>query len=152
MIGYIRRRDRRVPKTRGPPAFLKPHPRHFRRQHSALRGPHPSYADFPHNPNYWWPEDRAWCIVTDTDVDWAYVAGSAACIDEVLAVPATDAYATKPENPAHSGMDVLNDPGASIPRLPQYGTPMTLIGCTHLPPIGARSDETKKWPGIPGAV
>jgi hypothetical protein len=35
-----------------------------------------SYADVPHNPNYWWPEDRAWCVVTDTDDDWACVAGT----------------------------------------------------------------------------
>lgn len=91
---------------------------HPMRDYYLLRGPHPSYAEFPDNPNYWWPEDRAWCVVTDTDVDWAYVAGSAACIDEVLAVPVTDAYATRSENPAHSGMDVLNDPGATIPRRP----------------------------------
>jgi hypothetical protein len=96
----------------------RPKVRHPMRDYYLLQGPHPSYADFPDNPNYWWPEDRAWCVVTDTDLDWAYVAGSAACIDEVLAVPGTDAYPTRPQNPAHSGMDVLNDPGATVPRLP----------------------------------
>jgi hypothetical protein len=83
-----------------------------------LRGPHHSYAGFPDDPGYWWPQDRAWCAVTDTDFDWAYAAGSAACINEVLAVPVIDACATAPENPAHSGMDVLNDPDATIPRMP----------------------------------
>jgi hypothetical protein len=85
------------------------------RDYYLLRGPHHSYADFPDDPGYWWPQDRAWCVVTDTDFGWAYVAGSAACINEVLAVPVIDAYATAPENPAHSGMDVLNDPDATIP-------------------------------------
>ena len=67
-------------------------------------------------PNYWWPEDRAWCVCTDTDFDWAYLAGPAACIDEVISVPLLDAYATTPDNPAHSGMDVINDPGGTVPR------------------------------------
>ena len=92
--------------------------RHPMRDYYLLRGPHHSYAGFPDDPGYWWPQDRAWCVVTDTDFDWAYVAGSAACINEVLAVPVIDAYATAPENPAHSGMDVLNDPDATIPRMP----------------------------------
>ena len=52
------------------------------------------------------------------DFDWAYVAGTTACIEEILAAPAIDAYPTRPENPAHSRVDVLNDPGATIPRMP----------------------------------
>lgn len=93
--------------------FLFSHPA---RNYHLLHGRHHSYAGLPDDPNYWWPEDRAWCVVTDTDFDWAYVAGTAACIDEILAAPAIDAYPTRPENPAHSGMDVLNDPGAIIPE------------------------------------
>ncbi len=81
-----------------------------------LHGPHSGYADFPDEPNYWWPEDRAWCVCTDTDFDWAYLAGPAACIDEVISVPLLDAYATTPDNPAQSGMDVINDPDETVPR------------------------------------
>ena len=92
--------------------------RHSMRNYYLLRGPHRCYADFPHNPNYWWPADRAWCVVTDTDFDWAYVAGSAACVQEILAVPVLDAYPTRPDNPARSGMDVINDPGTVVPRMP----------------------------------
>jgi hypothetical protein len=95
-----------------------PKVRHPLRNYYLLHGPHHSYAGFPDDPNYWWPEDRAWCVVTDTDFDWAYVSGTAACIEEILADPAIDAYPTRPENPAHSGMDVLNDPDATIPRMP----------------------------------
>jgi hypothetical protein len=40
---------------------------------------------------------------------WSYVAASAACIEEVVSVPVMDAIETKPENPARSGMDVIND-------------------------------------------
>lgn len=49
-----------------------------------LRGPHGAYTDFPSEPNYWWPDDRAWCVCSDTDWDYVYIAGSAACIDEIL--------------------------------------------------------------------
>ena len=57
-------------------------------------------------------------MVTDTDFDWAYVAGSAACVQEILAVPVLDAYPTRPDNPARSGMDVYYDPGSVVPRMP----------------------------------
>ncbi len=59
-----------------------------------------AYGNLPHNPNYWWPDDRAWCLCTDTDFHWAYVAGSATCIREVLSVPELDAYETNLHNPA----------------------------------------------------
>ena len=101
-------------------AFGRNAPRltHPARNYYLLHGPHQSYASFSHNPNYWWPEDQAWCVVTDTDLDWAYVAGTEACIEEILAEPAIEAYPTRAENPAHSRMDVLNDPGGIIPRRP----------------------------------
>jgi hypothetical protein len=72
----------------------------------------------PHDANYWWPDDHAWCLCTDTDFHWAYIAGSAACIREVLSVPQLDAYETNPEYPARSGMDTVNDPHGIIPRMP----------------------------------
>jgi hypothetical protein len=46
------------------------------------------------------------------------VAGSAACVREILAVPVLDAYPTRPDNPARSGMDVVNDPDVIVPRTP----------------------------------
>lgn len=95
-----------------------PKVRHPMRNYYLLYGPHHSYTDFPDDPDYWWPDDQAWCVVTDTDFDWAYVAGSAACIGEVLAASVIDAYPTGPDDAAHSGMDVLNDPHATIPRMP----------------------------------
>jgi hypothetical protein len=38
----------------------------------------------PHEPNYWWPDDRAWCVCADTDWDYHYIAGTVACIGEIL--------------------------------------------------------------------
>lgn len=93
-----------------------PKVRHPMRNYYLLSGPHSAYQDFNDDPDYWWPDDRAWCVCTDTHFDWAYIAGSAACIDEVLSVPVLDAYLTKPENPAVAGMDVINDPEGTVPR------------------------------------
>jgi hypothetical protein len=91
---------------------------HPMRSYYLLRGPFDSYSQFSQDPSYWWPDDRAWCLCTDTDFEWSYLAGSRECIDEVLAVPLMDAVETKPENPARSGMDLVNDPGGTVPRSP----------------------------------
>lgn len=42
-------------------------------------------------PNLWWPQDRSWCVATEIDDDYTYVAGSAALIGEVLADPRLEA-------------------------------------------------------------
>jgi hypothetical protein len=89
---------------------------HASRDLYLLRAPLAAYGDLPHDPNFWWPEDQAWCVCSDVDFDWAYVAGSAACIEEVLAVRIIDALRTEPWNPAHSGMDVINDPDGTVRR------------------------------------
>jgi len=91
---------------------------HAMRDFFLLKGPLDSYAHFSNDPSYWWPDDRAWCLCTDTDFAWSYLAGSRECVNEVLATPIMDAIETKPENPAHSGMDVLNDPDGTVPRSP----------------------------------
>jgi hypothetical protein len=38
----------------------------------------------PHSPNLWWPDDRAWCVATDIDLDSTYVGGSATLVRELL--------------------------------------------------------------------
>lgn len=35
--------------------------------------------------NLWWPDDHAWCVATDIDLDSTYVGASAACVEELLA-------------------------------------------------------------------
>jgi len=94
----------------------QPRVRHPMRDFYLLSGALNAYRNLLHDPNYWWPDDRAWCLCTDTDFCWAYIAGTAACIREVLSVPELDAYETNPANPARSGMDVINDPHGTVPR------------------------------------
>jgi hypothetical protein len=71
--------------------------------------------DLSCSPNFWWPDDRAWCWSTDTDFTWGYLAASAACMSEVLAAAVLDAYPTMPGSPAHQGMDVINAIAARNP-------------------------------------
>ena len=39
----------------------------------------------------WWPDDRAWCVATEIDLDWTYVGGSKECVAAVLSSAALEA-------------------------------------------------------------
>ena len=93
-----------------------PRVRHTMRNFYLLRGPLDSYGVFSNSPSYWWPDDRAWCLGTDTDFSWSYLAASRTCVDDVLNAPVLDAVETALDNPAHSGMDTINDPDGVVPR------------------------------------
>ena len=65
------------------------------RNYYLLRGSLDSYAHFSNDHGYWWPDDRTWCLCTDTDCSWSYLAARRECIDEVLAVVVIDAVETR---------------------------------------------------------
>jgi hypothetical protein len=81
---------------------------HPMRNYYLLRGPLDAFGEFPEDPDYWWPDDYAWCLSGDTDFHWAYLAGSEVCVNEVLDTPVLDAVRTEPTNPAVFGMDRIN--------------------------------------------
>jgi hypothetical protein len=49
------------------------------------------------SPNYWWPDDRAWCVVTEIDFTWSYIGGSSACIEQILGDQELEAIPTNPQ-------------------------------------------------------
>ncbi|KAB2349479.1 hypothetical protein [Actinomadura rudentiformis] len=51
-----------------------------------------SYFFFPQSPNLFWPDDRAWCVATDIDLDSTYVGGSAELIRELVAGERLEAF------------------------------------------------------------
>jgi hypothetical protein len=63
-------------------------------------------------PNIWWPEDRAWCVATEIDFRWTYVAGTHECIRAVLADSRLEALATQPDHLGSYNGDVINGPVA----------------------------------------
>lgn len=89
--------------------------RHPIRDYYLFSGPLSAYDLFPDAPSYWWPDDRSWCYSTDVDFAWGYIAGARACVTEILSAPVLDAIATKPDNPARFGMDVINRPPTTPP-------------------------------------
>ena len=50
------------------------------------------------SPNIWWPEDRAWCAITEVDGYSSYVGGTRACIDAVLASSELETIEVSPEH------------------------------------------------------
>ena len=46
--------------------------------------------------NIWWPEDRAWFVVSEIDYDSTIVAGSRECIDALLRTPGVEVFELDP--------------------------------------------------------
>lgn len=55
-------------------------------------------ADAP-APNLWWPEDRAWCVASEIDLPWTYLAGPEDLVEKVLADPRLEALPARPDDP-----------------------------------------------------
>lgn len=94
-LGRWRRRRQPAPGL-APPAVLDgPRVRAPNRDYLLLRGPlgaaGPITGAVRQCPNLWWPEDRAWFLITEIDFMWTYVAGSAALADAIEATPGIEA-------------------------------------------------------------
>ena len=61
-------------------------------------------------PNLWWPDDRAWCVSTEVDLDSTYVSGSSALIAELLAHPDLEAFPAQIEDDVSGAADTVNQP------------------------------------------
>jgi hypothetical protein len=59
-------------------------------------------------PNLWWPEDRAWVVASEIDLDSTYVAGSRALVDHILAAPALEAFESFANAPVDVDSDTIN--------------------------------------------
>jgi hypothetical protein len=53
----------------------------------------------------WWPDDRAWCVATDIDLNSTYIGCDDACRAEILALSEVEAL---PIDPA-TGIDYRSD-------------------------------------------
>jgi hypothetical protein len=57
------------------------------------------------SPNLWWPEDRAWCVATEIDLNTTYVGCNETCREALLALPDAEARSIDPA----SGIDWRSD-------------------------------------------
>ncbi|HZC98768.1 MAG TPA: hypothetical protein VFA46_00770 [Actinomycetes bacterium] len=55
---------------------------------------------FRQSANFWWPQDQAWCVATEIDYAWTYVAGTESCIDDLLAESRLEALRIRPNQRA----------------------------------------------------
>jgi hypothetical protein len=61
------------------------------RNYHLARGPLAAAAQSVGSPprhlsaNLWWPDDHAWCVATEIDLDSTYLGASEACIEELVA-------------------------------------------------------------------
>ncbi|SNT62803.1 hypothetical protein SAMN05443665_10786 [Actinomadura meyerae] len=62
----------------------------------------------PQSPNLFWPDDRAWCVTTETDLDSTYLGGTAALVAEILADERLEAVPVEATDPVWADSDELN--------------------------------------------
>jgi hypothetical protein len=63
---------------------------------------------FEQTPNLWWPDDHAWCVATEIDLNTTYIGCDDACRDRILALPEIEALPIDPAAGIDSGGDLLN--------------------------------------------
>jgi hypothetical protein len=60
--------------------------------------------------NLWWPDDRAWCVASEIDLDTTYVGCSAACRAKLVRLPDLEALAIDPTSGIAFDSDAVNRP------------------------------------------
>ncbi len=58
------------------------------------------------SPNLWWPDDEAWCVATEIDLNTTYIGCSEACGDAILAATELEALRIDPS----AGISWRSDP------------------------------------------
>lgn len=93
-----------------PPQVMHP----LQRGCYALKGPIDAVGHFPLKIQNWFPADRTWCYGSDTDLYWAFVAGSAELIDELTRTDGLEVLRLEPTDTVTFGYDPVNDPDGKI--------------------------------------
>ena len=118
------------------PTFSLPQ-RDYHLAHGPLAAAAQSVATdlFPYrSANLWWPDDHAWCVATEIDLDSTYLGASKACIQELLAHPELEVVPISFTAGVTAHSDALN---------PAY--PRGLPGIASYPSLGVRHHQ----PGDP---
>lgn len=83
------------------------------REYVLLRGPLDAATTLAANlrsegPNIWWPEDRAWCVATEVDLDSTYIAGSSRLIEDAMRSRTLDVVPADLKDRVDLGADTIN--------------------------------------------
>jgi hypothetical protein len=60
----------------------------------------------------WWPEDRAWCVATEIDFAWTYIAGDRGLVESLTSDPALEALSAQIDQAVTFDADRINPPPA----------------------------------------
>ena len=62
------------------------------------------------SPSLWWPDDRAWCVATDVDMQDTYLGASRACVDRLLTDERLEVMRVTADQDISWESDVINGP------------------------------------------
>jgi hypothetical protein len=85
-----------------------------RRTYLLLEGPLDAAGELrvapttPQSPSLFWPDDRAWCVATDVDLDSTYLGGSAALVADLLADERLEVFGVDVTDPVRATSDDVN--------------------------------------------
>ncbi len=66
--------------------------------------------------NIWWPDDHAWCVATEIDINTTYIACAEPCRDDIVALPELEAFEIDPTTGIGYASDRVNpEPQYEIP-------------------------------------
>jgi hypothetical protein len=105
-LGRLRRRPWRRSAA---PTFSAPH-----RTYHLLGGPTDALGEGAYNsahrqsPNLCWPEDRAWCLATEIDLNSTYLGCEDACAEDIVALREIEALVIDPATGIDFASDLLN--------------------------------------------
>lgn len=63
---------------------------------------------YPQSPNVFWPDDHAWCVTTDVDLDSTYLGGTVALVADLLADDRLEALPVGVNDPVWRDSDEVN--------------------------------------------
>lgn len=62
------------------------------------------------SPSLWWPDDRAWCVATDVEMQTTYLGAPAACVNRLLADDRLENTRVSPDQDITWESDAINGP------------------------------------------
>lgn len=77
----------------GAPTLATPYRRYYLRT-----GPVDAPLAWEHPVNLWWPDDRAWCLASEVDLDSTYLGGSRACVARLVAMREVECLPAEPSD------------------------------------------------------
>jgi hypothetical protein len=87
------------------------------RDYLLFTGPLAAIQSIPKNrapgSSLWWPDDRAWCVASEVDLDSTYLGGTSSCIDQIVNDPDLEALRAQIDD-RPSQMDPINRPPPAL--------------------------------------